>query len=93
MGFHDNPEDAAWIANNIVAIGTALAIGILNFFGVAVQDEDTALEAAVKALYEKGIIKSPDYWIQNAIKGKDVAGEYAAILIKGVAALILKEAI
>ncbi len=90
VAFHDNLEDAEWILQNIQAIGLAISSGILKYFGIVLQERDTSLEAAVKALKEKGIIKSPDYWLQNAVKGKTVAGEYAAILIKGVAALILK---
>lgn len=49
---------------------------------------DDELEKAVEVLRQKGIIGSPDYWIQNAIKGKTVNGEYAGILIKRVAELL-----
>jgi N-acetylmuramoyl-L-alanine amidase len=34
VGFHDNPEDAAWILANIDTIGAALAKGVLDFFGI-----------------------------------------------------------
>lgn len=34
IAFHDNPEDAAWIVGNIEAIGTALAKGVLKYFGI-----------------------------------------------------------
>ena len=37
---------------------------------------------------EKGIINSPDYWIQNAKEGKTVKGEYAAVLIERVPAFL-----
>lgn len=90
VAFHDNPADAEWILENIQPIGQAISNGIFKYFGAVMKERDTSLEVAVKALYEKGIIKSPDYWLQNAVKGKSIAGEYAAILIKEVAALILK---
>lgn len=45
IGFHDNPEDAAWIVNNIEAIGTALAKGILNYLGIAYSIANKAMES------------------------------------------------
>ena len=39
-------------------------------------------------MVKKEIINSPQYWLDNARKGKTVNGEYAAILIKRVAALL-----
>jgi hypothetical protein len=50
-----------------------------------VEDE---LEIAVKFMVEKKIINSPQYWLDNAREGKTVNGDYAAILIKRVAALL-----
>ena len=47
------------------------------------------LEDAVKLLTERNIIRSPEYWINNAGEGTTVKGEYAAILIKRVAEYIL----
>jgi N-acetylmuramoyl-L-alanine amidase len=46
------------------------------------------LKRDLKILTETGIINSPDYWLQNAVKGKTVKGEYAAILIKRIANFI-----
>jgi hypothetical protein len=43
----------------------------------------------LNVLVKFGVIQSPDYWSQNAVKGKSVNGEYAAILIKRIAALLL----
>mgnify|MGYP002344677157 CR=1 FL=1 len=34
IAFHDNAEDAAWIAGKMEAIGTALAKGVLKYFGI-----------------------------------------------------------
>lgn len=35
IAFHDNADDAAFIINNIEAIGTAIARGILKYFGMS----------------------------------------------------------
>lgn len=90
--YHDNPDDAKWIIPNIELIGTALAKGVLDYFNIPFQGDNTTLESGVKILQEFGIISSPDYWNENAVKGKTVNGEYAAILIQRVAALLLKGA-
>lgn len=34
LGYHDNPLDAAWITNNIEAIGRNLALSVTQFLGV-----------------------------------------------------------
>ncbi|MHB1453391.1 MAG: N-acetylmuramoyl-L-alanine amidase [Saccharofermentanales bacterium] len=34
IAFHDNADDAAWIIQNIEVIGTAIAKGILQYFGI-----------------------------------------------------------
>jgi hypothetical protein len=47
-------------------------------------------EDAVKLLQSKGILASPDYWLENAVQGKTVNGEYAAILIKRAVAFLIK---
>lgn len=43
---------------------------------------------AVNILKEKRIINSPDYWLQNAINGKQVKGEYVNSLITKTAILL-----
>ena len=43
------------------------------------------LEVALKMLVDNNIIVSPDYWKQNAIKGKTIKGEYAEMLIRNFA--------
>lgn len=88
VGFHDNPEDAAWIVNNTEAIGTALAKGILKYFEIPYADDKDDLENGIEVLVKHGVIQSPDYWRENAVKGKSVNGEYAAVLIKRTANLL-----
>lgn len=90
VAFHDNSGDAQWIISHIVEIGTALARGILKYFGIPYREVSPNLDSELKLLQESGLIQSPEYWRQNAVKGKTVAGEYAAILIQRVAALLLK---
>ena len=89
VAFHDNPEDAKWILENIEPIGTALAKGLLKYFRIPLQEEMLTVIEAVEILKEKGIIYSPDYWVENAVEGKAVKGEYADLLMQR-AALILK---
>ena len=48
------------------------------------------IENAIKILVEKKIINSPQYWLEKAKKGNVINGDYAAILIKRVAALLEK---
>ena len=48
------------------------------------------LAEAVNVLNKKGIINSPDYWIENAREDKTVNGEFAALLIKRVADLLMR---
>lgn len=90
VAFHDDADDARWIISHIEQIGIAIAKGILNYFGIVYKENKTRLNKELEVLQEFGIIQSPDYWRENAVKGKYVAGEYAAILIQRVAALLMK---
>jgi len=54
----------------------------------AVENSQNDLAKAVEVLRHKGIIDSPSYWLQNAIKGKAVNGEYAGTLIIRTAKLL-----
>lgn len=90
VAFHDNPDDAEWLISCIEAIGIALAKGILKYFNIPYKEDSPNLDRELKLLQEFGILESPEYWRQNAVKGRTVAGEYAAILIQRVAALLLK---
>ena len=59
-----------------------------NAFKEALQVDE--LKDALDVLVENGDIVSPEYWLENAREGKAAKGEYAAILIKRVAALLEK---
>jgi N-acetylmuramoyl-L-alanine amidase len=92
VAFHDNKEDAEWIINNIEEIGIALTKGVFNFFNIEYSKlENASLAQAVDVLAKEGILKSPEYWLQNARKGSLVKGEYAAILIERAANYILEQ--
>ncbi|HEY9059727.1 MAG TPA: hypothetical protein VIO64_04370 [Pseudobacteroides sp.] len=92
VAFHDSPDDAEWIIYNIEEIGTALAKGILKYFNIPYIADNSNLNAEINLLHKVGIIQSPEYWKENAVKGKTIKGENAAILIQRVAAFIMKEA-
>jgi len=44
-----------------------------------------SLADAVNVLVAKGIVNTPDYWVQNAVNGRSVNGEYTGLLIQKVA--------
>jgi len=46
------------------------------------------LADAVNLLVAKCVVNTPDYWVQNAVNGKSVNGEYTGLLIQRVAELI-----
>ena len=72
-------------------ISVAISKAVLEY--LAPDEKMSDINEAIKTLEEKGVINSPDYWRQNAVKGKTVSGEYAAILIKKVATILNKEEI
>ncbi len=90
IAYHDNKDDAVWIINNIEVIGTVIAKGILKYFNIPFQKENSSLENDINILNKLGIITSPDYWRGNAVKGKSVNGEYVATLIQRAADILSK---
>lgn len=90
IAYHDNKDDAVWIINNIEVIGTVIAKGILKYFDIPFQKENLSLENDINILNKLGIIASPDYWKENAVKGKNVNGEYVATLMKRAADMLSK---
>lgn len=90
IAYHDNKDDAVWIINNIEVIGTVIAKGILKYLDIPFQQENSSLENDINVLQKLGVISSPDYWKENAVKGKNVNGEYVATLIKRTADMLSK---
>lgn len=87
VDFHDNPERAAWIIANIKPIGIEIAKGICEYLGIA-YITSLGLLGAVDKLVKHGVISSPDYWKENAVKGKTVNGEWIGLLIERIAKLL-----
>jgi hypothetical protein len=55
--------------------------GSTQFDAIKQTTGSMSLQDAVTILVRNGIIKSPDYWTENAVNGKSVNGSYASILI------------
>jgi N-acetylmuramoyl-L-alanine amidase len=94
-GFLTNARDAELLKNEAFLRGliNAHVSGIAKAMNLAKKAAPVPLQqldSALKVLQEFGIIQSPEYWRQNAVKGKTVEGAYAAILIQRVAALLMK---
>lgn len=98
IAFHDHPLDAKWIMENIGEIGQSIAYGIIRYFGLntlkpekssvsgeSLNSEKSDLEKAIKILVQNKIIQTPEYWLENALSGKAIKGEYAAQLALRIA--------
>jgi N-acetylmuramoyl-L-alanine amidase len=56
VAFHDNPDDAAWIMNNMVPLAKAIVAGINKFFGINKIDYEQKFKGLVndiRTLIEK----------------------------------------
>jgi len=51
VAFHDNPEDAQYIIDNIYELGQAVAKGVLEYFGIAYQEDTPENIAYLKSRY------------------------------------------
>lgn len=47
LGYHDNPDDAAWIRGNIVPIARAMVMALTQYFGVPFLEPEPILSATV----------------------------------------------
>ena len=90
VAFHDNPDDSKWIIDNIACIGVGITKGILKYFGISWIEEKNEINEAIDVLVKAGIINSPEYWKDNAVKGRVINGEYAGILIIKVAKALIR---
>lgn len=76
-------------------------ISYFNEFGKTVEDfrlevqleinkmlTSSKLNDAIFILQKAGLISSPLYWVQNAVPGKTIDGEYAGILINRMARIL-----
>ena len=53
VSFHDNPDDAKFIVENIVEIGIAIAKGILRFFGKPYTPDSPEALARLRQQYDR----------------------------------------
>ena len=51
VAFHDNPEDARFIVDNIYELGQAVAKGVLEYFGIDYQEDSPENIAYLKSRY------------------------------------------
>lgn len=88
--FLDNPADAQAIDTDEELMTQAKAIvkGLCNYLGkdfvthgVKPSAVSNDLIKGIQALTESKVINSPEYWLENAVKGKQVDGEYVGVLI------------
>lgn len=84
VSFHDNLTQASWIHAQINAIGNAFTLGIYDALGLSVPEinPNQELKNAIEVLKANAIINDTTYWNEFAVPGKQVAGEYAGLLIK-----------
>ena len=59
VAFHDNVEDAIWIIKNIEAIGTALAKGVLKYFGIPYEapKAETSTSTTILSCSGRGLLR------------------------------------
>ena len=84
IGFIDNSKDNQIFDEKREEMIKVISRAILSQLGIKYKEEDT-LKEALDVLVKKGLINSPDYWLINAREGKQVKGEFAALLIERVA--------
>jgi len=89
IGFIDNSQDNALFDAKRDEIVKAVSGAILSQLGLAyIEESRVGLEGALEVLVRNGILKSPEYWLENARAGKTVKGEYAGLLIDRMAEYI-----
>ena len=89
IGFIDNSQDNALFDAKRDEIVKAISGAILSQLGLAyIEESKNGLEGALEVLVRNGILKSPEYWLENARAGKTVKGEYAGLLIERMAEYI-----
>lgn len=91
IGFIDNTEDNRLFDEKKEEIIKAISKAILIQLGVVYKEEKketNSLEEALNILVGKGLINSPDYWVANAKEGKQIKGEFAALLIERISKIL-----
>lgn len=79
LAFHDNPEDAEWIKNNIDNIARNLAISLSEYFGIPFAEPMTPREGEVRLRFGRLNIRSRPS-IMAPIVGTANNGEKVTVL-------------
>lgn len=90
IGFIDNTGDNELFDRKREEIIKGITKAILSQLGlIYIEETWDRLEESLDVLAKNAIINSPEYWLENARAGKTVKGEYAAILIKRIATILM----
>lgn len=95
VGFIDNSQDNALFDKKHREIVKGIAKAVLAQLGIQYIEKEEpdqpndALAGALYILVKTRIIRSPDYWRENARAGKTIKGEYAALLIERMGEFVL----
>lgn len=82
--FIDNEKDAALLKQNefLDTLAQVIVNGLVRALSLVKKEtSQDALADAVDVLVKKGVISSQQYWLANAVAGKQCNGEYVASLI------------
>jgi len=89
IGFIDNTQDNALFDSKREEIVKAIVGAILSHLGLLYMEQSKGgLKKALDVLVRSGLLKSPEYWLENARASKTVKGEYAGLLIERMAEFI-----
>lgn len=67
FAFHDNPEDAEWIKNNIPTIARNLALSITEYFGLPLSEPMSARDGKVRLRFGRLNIRSKPSVLSTSI--------------------------
>ena len=94
VGFIDHTKDNIRFDTKRDRIVEVLADAILEQVGLSpdVGSVELSLDDSIEVLTDHGIIHTPEYWRQHAVREETVRGEYAAVLLQRMAKLIRRQA-
>jgi len=84
-GISSSPQ--YWIENTSIgdlARGDYVGLLIQKSAAIILKNPNINLNNSITLFVNKGIISSPQYWIENTIAGKQIQGEYLATIIKKI---------
>lgn len=85
-GFLDNSKDRKLILENWERYAEAVVKAVCIYAGMKYTPaRDEELIKALEKLKAEGIISTSNYWVENAVSGGMIKGEFAATMIKNFA--------